>query len=176
MKHTTAKKKNRITWIILMLAALGIVAGIALMQLNNGRNQRVQPSDTEALNIPFNKQSTLAFIGADGDTLSVIDIEIADNDQKRARGLMYRRSIPENAGMLFIHNWEDIQSFWMKNTYISLDMVFVNAAKEIVTIHAATAPLKEWNYTSTSPALYVVEVNAGYCARNKIGVGDRIEF
>ncbi|HCB88353.1 MAG TPA: DUF192 domain-containing protein, partial [Porphyromonadaceae bacterium] len=110
------------------------------------------------------------------DTLSVIDIEVADNNQRRARGLMYRKSLPADAGMLFVFDEEEIQGFWMKNTYIPLDMLFVNADNEIITIHTNTAPLKEWNYASTRPALYVVEVNAGYCAQKQITEGDKIIF
>ena len=175
-KKATAKKKNRTTWILLTALAVIIVAGIVLSRKRSG-NSLIPSQTTEMLNIPFNKQGELVFIGKEnGDTLSVIDIEVADNDQKRARGLMYRASIPENGGMLFIHDVEDIQSFWMKNTYISLDMLFVNTAKEIVTIHAGTQTLKEWNYTSTAPALYVVEVNAGYSAKNNIKVGDKIDY
>jgi hypothetical protein len=55
-------------------------------------------------------------------------------------------------------------------------MLFVNADNEIITIHANTTPLKEWNYASSRPAFYVVEVNAGYCAKNQITEGDKIIF
>ncbi|MPM60050.1 hypothetical protein SDC9_106897 [bioreactor metagenome] len=89
---------------------------------------------------------------------------------------MYRKSLPADAGMLFVFDEEEIQGFWMKNTYIPLDMLFVNADNEIITIHTNTAPLKEWNYASTRPALYVVEVNAGYCAQKQITEGDKIIF
>jgi uncharacterized membrane protein (UPF0127 family) len=77
---------------------------------------------------------------------------------------------------LFIFDEEEIQGFWMKNTYIPLDMLFINAQHEIVTIHPNTTPLTEWNYASTHPALYVVEVNGGYCLKHRIGVGDKISF
>ena len=134
-------------------------------------------TDGGAFEISFIKQGTLAFLSAqNNDTLSVIDIEIADNDQRRARGLMYRKSLPADAGMLFIFDVEEIQGFWMKNTYIPLDMLFVNADNEIITIHANTTPLKEWNYASIQPALYVVEVNAGYCYQKQITEGDKIVF
>lgn len=175
-KKTSVKRKNKTMWILLSALAVIVVTGIFLSR-KNINNSSAPSSQSEKLNIPFNKQGELAFISKEtGDTLSVIEIEIANNDQKRARGLMYRSSIPENAGMLFIHDYDDIQSFWMKNTYISLDMLFVNSAKEIVTIHAGTEPLKEWNYTSTAPSLYVVEVNAGYTVKNNIKVGDKIDF
>ena len=64
----------------------------------------------------------------------------------------------------------------MKNTFVSLDMIFANSAKEIVTIQANTTPLQEWSYASSAPALYVVEVNAGYCAAKGIKVGDKFNF
>lgn len=172
---TPQRKKSRRIFYILALAAAVI---ITLMVLKLGNTpEEIVSSNNDALDIAFNKQGELTFIdGVSGDSLAIIDIEVADNDQRRARGLMYRKSIPENAGMLFTHDMEQIQSFWMKNTHITLDMVFANADKKIVTIHANTKPMQEWSYASTEPALYVVEVNAGFCARNNIKNGDRIEF
>lgn len=165
--------RNKRTLPALILS--GIVVFAAVFFISRDRNETID--STEAVDIPFHKQGELAFTdAASGDTLAIIGIEIADNDQRRARGLMFRRTLPQDAGMLFIQDAEEIQSFWMKNTYIPLDMVFVNADKEIVTIQANTAPLREWNYVSTKPALYVVEVNAGFCRRNGIEEGDKIGF
>ncbi|MDO5523170.1 MAG: DUF192 domain-containing protein [Bacteroidia bacterium] len=169
------KKKNRMS-LILVILAIALVGGALIYFLNRDKQDAAEPV-TERLDIPFRKQGSLAFLSAAGnDTISVIDIEVADNNQRRARGLMYRNSLPAEAGMLFIFDVEEIQGFWMKNTYIPLDMLFVNASKEIVTIHANTTPMREWNYASTQPALYVVEVNAGYCAQNNISEGDKIVF
>ncbi|MGI6047155.1 MAG: DUF192 domain-containing protein [Petrimonas sp.] len=159
----------------LLLGILIVAAVVAVLIFKKGKNSDV--FQTESLEIPFNKQGSLTFLSADNnDTISTIDIEIADNNQRRARGLMYRKSLPADAGMLFIFDVEEIQGFWMKNTYIPLDMLFVNANNEIITIHANTAPLREWNYASTKPALYVVEVNAGYCIQKNITEGDKINF
>lgn len=176
MNQSKQRKKNNSTaylWLLLCLAI--VVAGVLLIvPRTKDRNDLSQP---KAWNIPFTRQGSLFFIGqAAPDTLATIGIEIADDDNKRARGLMYRQSLPEDAGMLFLHREEQIQSFWMKNTYIPLDMIFVNGEKRIVTIHAQTRPLKEWSYASTEPALYVVEVNGGFCSRHHIGVGDKIDF
>jgi len=173
--HTRSRKKSNRNWYF--IALLIVTAGLIVYFLLNSEDETTQPVQIAATDIPFTKQGELMFIHRDrSDTLARIDIEVADNNRLRARGLMYRRSLPENAGMLFIHNEEEIQSFWMKNTYIPLDMIFVNADKEIVTIHVNTAPLKEWNYASTKPALYVVEVNAGFTNRHGIGTGDKIDF
>lgn len=167
-----SKKKNRMA---LLLGILIVAAVVAVLIFKKGKNS--DAFQTESLEIPFNKQGSLTFLSADNnDTISTIDIEIADNNQRRARGLMYRKSLPADAGMLFIFDVEEIQGFWMKNTYIPLDMLFVNANNEIITIHANTTPLREWNYASTKPALYVVEVNAGYCIQKNITEGDKINF
>ncbi len=169
-------KKKKSMGLLLSILIVAIVVG-TLIYISSKKEKNPVIFQSESLEIPFKQQGSLAFLSTQtGDTISVIDIEIADNDQRRARGLMYRKSIPENAGMLFIHDKPDILSFWMKNTYIPLDMVFVDAEKTIVTIHANTQPLREWSYASTQPALYVVEVNAGYCAKNNIAEGDKIEF
>ena len=174
MKKMNNKKKISVPIIVAVVAVLAIIVAWLFF---SEHKKTPQISDNISYEIPFNKQGTLTFLSAEGnDTISVIDIEIADNDQRRARGLMYRKSMPENAGMLFIHDRAEIQSFWMKNTYIPLDMIFVDSDNKIVTIHANTQPLREWSYASTEPALYVVEVNAGYCAKNKIAEGDKIEF
>lgn len=171
-----SKRRRSLSFLFVALTIfiIGISLIYILSQKNNNMNDFTQ---TSSIDIKFNTQGSLTFLSkSDKSKLSKIDIEIADNDQLRARGLMYRQSIPSNAGMLFIFGREDYQGFWMKNTYIALDMLFVNSEKEIVTIHTNTTPLSEQNYASTKPALYVVEVNAGYCIQNNIKEGDFIEF
>ena len=167
------KKNNKTTFMILTALTIVAVALIYMFVINKKSDDPM----TESINIKFNSQGSLTFYSAENDDeIATIGIEVADNVQLRARGLMYRNSLPADGGMLFIFDREEIQGFWMKNTYIALDMLFVNREKEIVTIHANTTPMKEWNYASTEPALYVVEVNAGYCLRHNIKAGDRIEF
>lgn len=160
-----------------IIALLIVTAGLVLFFFIRPNSKTDSALQTKALDIPFLQQGELLFIGhSKSDTLARIAIEVADDNQKRARGLMYRKSIPENGGMLFIHEKEEIQHFWMKNTYIPLDIIFVNREKIIVTVHPNTSPMKEWSYASTEPALYVVEVNAGFSIRHNIGSGDKIDF
>ncbi len=175
---TTYNMGKRRTLLNILFSALAILAiGMSIKYIFSQRDESTTNLQTESMNIKFNKQGTLSFLSKDElTTISTIDIEVAANDQMRARGLMYRDSMPANAGMLFVFDREDYQGFWMKNTYIALDILFVNANKEIVTIHANTTPLSEQNYASTGLALYVVEVNAGYCMQNNIKEGDSIEF
>ena len=87
---------------------------------------------------------------------------------------MNRSSMKENQGMLFIFPDEEIQSFWMRNTLISLDMIFVNKNKKIVTIHKNTKILSSQSYSSTEPAMYVIEVDGGFTDRHHIVRGDKI--
>lgn len=131
---------------------------------------------TQAGAYDFVKQGVLQFLSPKQEFLSAIDIEIAQDDSKRQLGLMYRDKLAENQGMLFVFEGDDTRSFWMKNTVLPLDMIFVNSSNQIVTIHKNTTPYSEQSYTSTKPAQYVVEVNAGYTDRHKISVGDHIAW
>ena len=166
---------NKSTKRVLIVALLAITATAVYFTTNKKEgNQSFTIEDTTP---KFKKEGELLFISkSESDTLATIDIEIADNDQKTAQGLMYRSSMPENAGMLFLMSSEAIQGFWMRNTYIPLDMIFVNSNMQIVTIHANTTPMNENSYLSTAPALYVVEVNAGFCRKNNIKAGDIINY
>lgn len=101
-------------------------------------------------------------------------IEIASNDATRAEGLMFRTSLAPDAGMLFDFKREQPVYFWMKNTYVSLDMIFVRTDGSIINIAADTTPLSEAIVPSGSPVRFVFEVPAGTARRLGIGVGDRL--
>lgn len=167
------KKNNRL---YLVLAALTVVV-VGVVYMLSGMNGKEEFIVSGSMDIKFNRQGELSFVSAEsGEAISTIEIEVADNDQLRARGLMYRESMPKNAGMLFIFDYEAMQSFWMKNTYIALDILFVDKEMQIVNIHHNATPLKEWNYESTAPAMYVVEVNGGYCTQHGVKEGDTIRY
>ena len=110
-----------------------------------------------------------------GDPIHV-SVEIANTPEKRRYGLMYRKDMPEDHGMLFLFPRETPQSFWMKNTVLSLDIVYINAARTIVHIGAHTTPFSEAPIPSGQPAQFVLEVNAGFCERHGIASGDQVEF
>ena len=124
----------------------------------------------------FTKEGELTFTDSLGTLKAKIDLEIADNEYERQLGLMSRKEMRENEGMLFIFPRQDYQSFWMRNTLISLDMMFVNDKKEIVTIHKNTKILSETSYPSSAPSIYVVETLAGFADRHNIQVGDKIDW
>lgn len=106
--------------------------------------------------------------------LSTLDIEVVSNPADQSKGLKYRSAMGSNQGMLFVFPFEAPQSFWMQDTRISLDIVFVNRALQIVHIAPATTPFSEESIPSEKPAQYVVEVNAGYCREHDIRSGDYI--
>jgi uncharacterized membrane protein (UPF0127 family) len=84
--------------------------------------------------------------------------------------------LPQSKGMLFIFEENEPRSFWMANTPLPLDIIFVNEDGEIVRIHHSTQPFAEENYTSGQPAKYVIEVNAGYCVSHDIQEGMKVSL
>jgi len=122
----------------------------------------------------FVKEGELSFTNPKGDFIAQIDIEIADNDERRTTGLMFRDKMDESKGMLFIFSTEEPQSFWMKNTIIPLDIIYVNSKMEIVKIQKNAEPFSEKSLPSIKPAQYVVEVNAGFCEKFSVKEGDKI--
>lgn len=118
----------------------------------------------------------IAFLSAEGDTISTIDAAIADDDTERSQGLMDVNELPASKGMLFIFDENKPRSFWMANTPLPLDIIFVNADKTIVRIHHSTQPFSEKNLTSGEPAQFVIETNAGYCVSHDIQEGMKVAF
>lgn len=107
-----------------------------------------------------------------------IDVEIADEPQEQSTGLMNRESLGENNGMLFIFDNEQVRNFWMKNTLMPLDMLFISKDLVIVDIIEAE-PCREdpcGIYSGKEPAKYVLEVNKGYSYRKNIYKGDKTVF
>ena len=102
-------------------------------------------------------------------------VEVARNQNDRAQGLMFRRSMAPDRGMLFDFERVEPVSMWMQNTYLSLDMLFVRPDGTIARIAANTEPLSTRTIPSGEPVLSVLELNAGTAARLEIKAGDRIE-
>lgn len=96
------------------------------------------------------------------------DIYLAVNRQQQQRGLMFVRQLPEWTGMLFVYADENYRSMWMKNTYIPLDMVFARRDGSVTNIARNTVPLSETSVTSSEPAAFVLELNAGTTRRLSI--------
>jgi uncharacterized protein len=103
-------------------------------------------------------------------------VEIADDPETLTRGLMFRKAMPEDEGMLFVFEYAAPQSFWMKNTYLPLDIAFISSDYRIINI-LAMKPLDEGpRYKSDGAALYALEVNQGWFKRHGVKPGDKLAF
>lgn len=109
----------------------------------------------------------------------LLDVELATNDASRARGLMYRSSVREDSGMLFIFNESKIQRFWMKNCLIPLDIAFIDDEGKIVNIQKAVPPPPQARvfprYPSTKAVRYVLETRAGWFEDRQLKAGVMVE-
>lgn len=111
----------------------------------------------------------------DSNQIHTLDIEVATTPEQRSTGLMNRNYLPPTSGMLFVFGSEQPLSFWMQNTYISLDIIFMDSNSRVVSIHKNTVPLQEKpTYNSSEPAQYVLETNAGWSDQVGLEVGDEI--
>jgi len=107
-----------------------------------------------------------------------IKAEIADSLLKQTKGLMFRKSLPENEGMLFAFNDETYHSFWMMNMSFPIDIIWINKEKEIVDITKNVQPCKLIcpTYKPKEKAMYVLEVNANFTEEHRVKVGTMLEF
>lgn len=162
---------NKKSILIIVCLVLAVIALLVYFTVLKKEKPVVEPFEPK-----FRKEGTLAFLTPTDDIIKTIDIEVANTDFKRAQGLMWRRSMAENQGMLFLFPNPEFQSFWMKNTYISLDIIYVGADRRIVNIAKNTTPFSEEGVPSEGLAQFVVEVVAGFSDKYGIKAGDKIEY
>ena len=125
----------------------------------------------------FVKQGEVTFLKKNTKQLvKKIDVEVANKPKERSQGLMYRSHMDEDNGMLFIFDRPDKESFWMKNTIISLDIMFIDSVGIIDTIYRKTTPYSERSLPSRRKVQFVVEVNGGWSDKNGVKENDLIEF
>jgi uncharacterized membrane protein (UPF0127 family) len=105
-----------------------------------------------------------------------VDAEVADTDEATTRGLMWRAQLPDGKAMLFIFPDEQVRSFWMRNTLIPLDMIFISADKTIVGIVRNAVPRTLASRSVGIPSKYVLEVRGGWSERSGIQSGSRVEI
>ncbi|WP_173021460.1 DUF192 domain-containing protein [Lewinella sp. W8] len=159
------KRSGWAKWTIVGLLGLALI-GFILMSI---------PRQPASGGPTFTKEGELTISdGTTGNALVNIDIEIADNREDIVQGLMYRPQMQADRGMLFLMEAEEPQSFWMLNTLISLDIIYIDSDKEIVSIAPDTTPKSTDPIPSGAPAKYVLEVNAGFCQRHNVKLGDRV--
>lgn len=160
-----------------MLAAC-VLAGVAAAACGSrAASQDADPSESsprtdgtaEQVRTPEPGHAWVIF-GAD-----TVTAEVARTPDERAQGLMYREELENGRGMLFVFERPELRSFWMQNTYIPLDIAYIDAGRTIVDI-LAMEPLSDDLYESTQPALFALEVPQGWFASRGISVGARAEI
>jgi uncharacterized membrane protein (UPF0127 family) len=119
-------------------------------------------------------RAKMRFTAAGSDT--ELDVELAVKHEQRMRGLMYRKSMPQDEGMLFVFDQRRVHRFWMKNTCIALDMLFIDTDGLIVGIEENVPTMNERSYHAGCPSLYVLEVNAGWSRRHGVQAGQLVQL
>jgi uncharacterized membrane protein (UPF0127 family) len=121
-------------------------------------------------------EGSLEFIAPDSRILATITIEFSETPKDWSKGLMDRREMDPMHGMLFIFDQIRPRGFWMRNTYIPLDIIFIDESRRVVTIAENTVPFSERILSSKKPVKYVVEVNAGFSKRFNIEKGMQVRW
>ncbi|MDC6366741.1 MULTISPECIES: DUF192 domain-containing protein [Flavobacteriaceae] len=146
-----------------------------VLLLTSCKNEVKKEIKTEA--ITFTKEGSLTIMQSETDSVLVqFDIEIAESDYETQTGLMYRESMEENQGMLFIFPDVAMHSFYMKNTQIPLDIIYIDENQKIASFQKNAKPFDESGLSSQVPVKYVLEINAGLSDAKGIQIGDRISF
>lgn len=148
-------RRSSISTILFALLVLVVAAG-------RPAGSKVSGPDAEILEI------------ATRNGVQVFSVEVVNKDEDRARGLMFRRELPERHGMLFDFDNEENVSMWMRNTYIALDMIFIKADGKILRIAENTQPLSERIIPSGGPVRAVLEIAGGTSKKLGIAAGDRV--
>ncbi|MBM4372135.1 MAG: DUF192 domain-containing protein [Deltaproteobacteria bacterium] len=117
---------------------------------------------------------TLEVLGRDGRVLATVAVEVVSTPEATERGLMFRDEVPGGTGMLFVFPREEVRSFWMKNTRVPLDILFLDSRGGIVGIRRNTVPFSTDSITVGLPSRYVLEVPAGWCSAHGLHRGDRV--
>lgn len=157
---------------IFTVSYFGIICLSSISCKENNQNTTIKK-----VVITFQKEGELQIKKAISDSLIIsLDIEIADDEYSTQTGLMYRKSMKNSQGMLFIFPNSDYRSFYMKNTEIPLDIIYISEDRHIVNIQKNAKPFNETSLPSEAPAKYVLEVNGGLSDTWNLEKGDYIEF
>lgn len=161
-------------FVIVALALVALAAIALILPRFFGSNKTEQIVEITPDDIQFTKDGELSIFKNDS-LIQTIDVEFAKNEMERSLGLMYRSSMDEHQGMWFIFPEEAPRSFYMRNTEISLDIIYLDKDKKVVSIAKNARPYDETSLPSEKPAMYVLEINGGLADKWGIDKGDRVE-
>ena len=158
---------------VLSLAGLSLFLSLSFTSCgSDDKKEEVIETDP----ITFTKEAELYLIKESGDTLRKLDIELAESNYEHQTGLMYRESMENDQGMLFVFDTERERSFYMKNTYIPLDIIYYDSDSSLVSIQKNATPLDETSLPSEGPAQFVLEINGGLSDQWGLEKNDKISF
>ena len=156
----------------MLLALIGLILPSVGSWFRSAPDSREpETADIQSMEPQFTEEGVGAFVDQNGDTLASFRLELAETAAETAQGMMYRRSVPEGTGMLFIMAEERPQSFWMRNTYVPLDIIYLKADGAVVSIQANAQPMNDMPLPSEGPAKYVLEIAGGGSAQYGIKTG-----
>ena len=138
--------------------------------------QQSTPKEVREQKVLFKNEGNLSILNDENKTLAEFKIEIADSPYERQTGMMYRDSLEEQHGMLFIFENSELRGFYMKNTLIPLDLLFIDENYEIVHIYSKATPYETASISSQLPAKYVFEINGGLSEQIGIQKGMKIKY
>jgi len=147
---------------------------ISLLSACTYHNQTLQVNNLPPASI--RKDGTLDFVHLDESIKASIAIEIADTPETQMKGLMGRSALDNGSGMLFVFEHIELQKFWMKNTPVPLDIIFVGGDGCIVNIVESTTPMSNQSYRSAGPIKFVIEVRAGFVKRFQLDTDTCIQW
>ncbi|REG85308.1 DUF192 domain-containing protein [Winogradskyella sediminis] len=153
-----------------------VIIVFSLVLLSSCKEEKKTITEDKVV-VSFKKEGTLTLKKADSDAIiKTIDIEIADDEYTTQTGLMYRTKLETNHGMLFIFPNVQMRSFYMKNTKIPLDIIYIAEDLTIVSFQKNAKPMDETSLPSEAPAKYVLEINGGLSDAWQLEIGDKISF
>ena len=157
----------------LSIVSLTFFSCIACISCKEEKSKNV----IKTTSVSFTKEGELQLLKAETDSIiQTIAIEIADNDYETQTGLMYRTSMEEKQGMLFVFDDMQMHSFYMKNTKIPLDIIYIDDNYKIASFQENAKPMDETGLTSKVPVQYVLELNAGLVKKWGLQIGDKIVY
>lgn len=159
--------RNRLLYVLLMALSLALIAC---------PKAQIEKEESMIEGTQFRLDAVLTVKSMSDKPKASYEIEIASSREASMQGLMYREKMAENQGMFFDPEGISDTAFWMKNTYIPLDIIFIDTKKQVEYFVENTVPFSEDLIQCPEPYRYVLELNAGQVKKNEIKIGDKIEW
>tara|TARA_B100000497_G_scaffold126090_1_gene164028 strand:- start:1262 stop:1795 length:534 start_codon:yes stop_codon:yes gene_type:complete len=166
------KRLKSVGKVILIIAACFFIFSQIVPSINSSGPKISKNSSKKTFEPSFIKEGIGYFLSNLGDTIAKFQIELAESNKDIQIGMMWRKKMSKDMGMLFLMPEEKIQSFWMKNTYLPLDIIYINSENRVVSVIDNAKPMSESPMPSKEPAIFILEISGGECAKLGIQPGN----